>query len=69
MARDIRSQIPITQMDLAFCLLLDAGATAAEAWDYSPRVVSDHKPLWARSVADLRLDLAMWRRFMGKLCG
>lgn len=56
------AQPAITRGDLAFCLLVEAGATLAEAWDYAPRVAADRRPLWDRTAADLCLDLAMWRR-------
>lgn len=53
---------PVDRNELAYCLLLQAGATKLEAWDYAPRVANDSRPIWARTMACVRMDLAMWRK-------
>lgn len=56
-------QAPVDCYEMAFQLLVTAGASLFEAWDYSPRIAGNGWRYMLRYTAkDARLDLDMFRR-------
>jgi len=58
----------VTRNELAFCLLVESGASLTEAWDWTQRFLEDFPKPWAVTERDVRLQIDFYRRSVRPAC-